>query len=207
MILNIGEEPPLILKRVLKNSLIVTTALLMTLLLGRGVLLAQIRPEAPKSEAGPTGISFEHLKLTVNDLANKTASIKLKQEQDRIRAYTIDKMEAIFAQYGGYMSGLADNLYDNALACGGDPLLLFAIAGNESGFGRIPYKYYNPFGYLDGVQYANWEEAINYLSCKIATQHLAPCGNEVYCVIRRYGGPDTPQALWIRNINFFKSLV
>lgn len=170
----------------------------------RTLSLAQTAPEISNEINTAETITFESLKTTINQHANNTATLKIKQEQERVRARIIDRMEQIFVNYGGYMSGLADNLYDNAVACGGDPALLFAIAGNESGFGRIPYKLYNPFGYLDGRQYASWEESINYLSCKISTQHLAPCGNEVNCVINRYGGSDTNKEQWVRNINWFR---
>jgi len=173
----------------------------------RSLSLAQTTPDVLAKKDKIDTITFVSLKDTINKHANNTAIIKAQQQKDRIRNAIVERMEQIISNYGGHMSGLADNLYDNALACGGDPALLFAIAGNESGFGRIPYKLYNPFGYLDGRQYASWEESINYLSCKISTQHLVPCGNEVNCVIKRYGGSDTNKEQWIKNINWFRSMI
>jgi hypothetical protein len=173
----------------------------------RSLLWAQTEPKIVNESNTIETVTFESLKSTINQHANNTATIKTQQEQERVRNQIIERMEQIISNYGGHMSGLADNLYDNAVACGGNPVLLFAIAGNESGFGRIPYKLYNPFGYLDGRQYSGWEESINYLSCKISTQHLAPCGNEVNCVIRRYGGSDTDREKWVKNINWFMSLI
>lgn len=173
----------------------------------RTLLWAQTVPEISKDESQVQIITFESLKNTINQHAITTAAIKVQQEKERVRNRMIEKMEQIISNYGGHMSGLADNIYDNAVACGGNPVLLFAIAGNESGFGRIPYKLYNPFGYLDGKQYSGWEEAINYLSCKISTQHLVPCGNDVNCVIIRYGGSDTNREQWVKNINWFMSLI
>lgn len=87
--------------------------------------------------------------------------------------------------------------------CGGDFRVLLAIAGNESGFGRIPYKLYNPFGYLNNVQYSSWEEAISILSCKIAQQYLVPCNNSPECIVVKYAGDGDDRQRWVYNIHWF----
>jgi hypothetical protein len=130
--------------------------------------------------------------------ATRALEIQVEEQQRKI-----ESVEAIFRKYNSPMQGYAELIINRTTECGGDYKIIVAIAGNESGFGRIPYKKYNPYGYLDGVQYSGWEEALDYLSCKISEQHLAPCNNDLYCIIQRYGGPETDQAKWLRNIRWF----
>jgi hypothetical protein len=143
----------------------------------------------------------------MNDLLSSHKALKMEElkkiEKEREIAEAIASVESLFRSYNSPMAGLGETIVRRADECGGDYKLLVAIAGNESGFGRIPYKLYNPFGYLDGVQYSSWYEAVNYLSCKISVQHLAPCNNDVACVVVRYGGSDTDREKWIRNIQWF----
>lgn len=127
--------------------------------------------------------------------------------KDQILDLRASKVRALLERYNSPMIGYERIIVEQADRCGGDYRLLTAIAGNESGFGNVPYRLYNPYGYLNNVTYSGWEEALTFLSCKISEQHLAPCNNEVACVITRYGGPDTDTDLWIRNINWFISQV
>lgn len=120
-----------------------------------------------------------------------------------IRQAKIDKAEALFRDYGSNLVGYGHIIVDQASACGGDWRILIGIAGSESGLGRINYKLYNPFGYLDGVQYANYTEALTILSCKISTQHLAPCGQDLYCLARRYAGPSDDLEHFVSKIRYF----
>ena len=89
--------------------------------------------------------------------AKSEQSAILAQKEKEIR---IQKVENIFAKYNSPMKGYGYIIVEQAEACGGDYRILTAIAGNESGFGRVPYKLYNPFGYLDGRQYSGWEESL-----------------------------------------------
>jgi hypothetical protein len=143
----------------------------------------------------------------MHDLLSSHKNLKMEElrrvEKEQKISEAIVSVEALFDAYNSPMAGLGETIVRRADECGGDYKLLVAIAGNESGFGRIPYKLYNPFGYLDGVQYSSWYEAVNYLSCKISVQHLAPCNNDVACVVVRYGGSDTDREKWIRNIQWF----
>jgi len=115
----------------------------------------------------------------------------------------VARAEAILSKYSSPFSGLGYILVQKTEECGGDFRVLLAIAGNESGFGRIPYKSYNPFGYLNGVQYSGWEESLSVLSCKIAQQYLVPCNNSPECIVRKYAGPSDDKDKWVRNINWF----
>lgn len=132
----------------------------------------------------------------------KIADTKRQKEYEMLKD-KIDSVESLFTAYGGYMSGHAETIIRAAERCGGDYKVLIGIAGNESGLGRIPYRLYNPYGYLNGVQYSSWEEALEFLSCRISEQFLAPCNNDLQCIINKYGGPETDHAKWIRNVTYF----
>ncbi len=127
-------------------------------------------------------------------------------EQQRLLATLqeqTNKLEVLLQRYNSPFAGLGYIIVHRAYECGGDYRLLSAIAGNESGFGRIPYKLYNPFGYLNDTQYSSWEEALYILSCEISQKHLAPCNNDPACVVVRYGGSDTNKPKWVSNITWF----
>ncbi|MDQ6985297.1 MAG: hypothetical protein Q9M91_05360 [Candidatus Dojkabacteria bacterium] len=133
-------------------------------------------------------------------LHNELEEGEIQKEIERVRSF--------FYRYGAVLSGTEEIIVRKARECGGDYRLLIGIAGNESGLGRIPYKLYNPYGYLNGVQYSSWEESINTLSCEISRVHLAPCNNELRCVINRYAGnDDTDKELWIKNVTWFMNQV
>ncbi len=115
----------------------------------------------------------------------------------------IAKVKEFFTSYGAVMSGYEEILVRRSHECGGDYRVLVGIAGNESGLGRIPYNLYNPFGYLDSMTYSSWEESLNKLSCVISQRFIGPCASDLQCIINKYGGPDTDQEKWIRNVSWF----
>lgn len=120
-----------------------------------------------------------------------------------IRAEQIAKVENFFLAYGSPMTGYADIIVDQAAACGGDYRVLVGIAGSESGLGRIPVLSYNPYGYLDGVQYASWVDALTTLSCKVSRQHISPCGTDLQCLVRRYAGPQDDFQHFVDKVAWF----
>jgi hypothetical protein len=135
---------------------------------------------------------------------------RIKDEAIRKEAEIQDRIaraENLLRSYGSVMVGYGEIIVRQADACGGDYRILLGIAGNESGLGRIPYKLYNPYGYLDGVQYAGWNESLTYLSCVISQRFIAPCAGDLYCIINKYGGPDTDKEKWIRNVTWFMNQV
>jgi hypothetical protein len=137
------------------------------------------------------------------DKINKLKLEKILQIQERDKQAKIQRIENLFSRYKSPMSGYGELIYNRSTECGGDYRIIVGIAGNESGFGRIPYKLYNPFGYLDGVQYSGWYQSISTLSCRISQRFLAPCHNNITCIEGKYGGPDTPKEQWIRHVSSF----
>lgn len=123
--------------------------------------------------------------------------------EQKIRADKIAKITDLFNDYNSPMRGYEELIFNRANECGGDYKVLIGIAGNESGLGRIPYKTYNPYGYLDGKQYSGWEESLSFLSCVISERFLKPCNNDLACIINKYAGPLDDKSLWIRNVTYF----
>ena len=122
---------------------------------------------------------------------------------DHSREDAIQKIENLLNKYSSPMRGYGNIIYDQSVTCGGDYKILMAIAGNESGFGRIPYKKYNPYGYLDGVYYSGWNDSLTKLSCVISKRFISSCNKDLNCIINKYGGSDTNKSKWISNINYF----
>jgi hypothetical protein len=151
--------------------------------------------------------TFSSVENELNNL--KQSKITQLEEERRAneRQLQIDNVESILARYNSPFVGLGYIIVDQAAACGGDYRIITAIAGNESGFGRIPYKLYNPFGYLDGVQYSGWEEALSSISCKISQRFIAPCAGDLWCIVNKYGGSDTDKPKWVKNITWFMNQV
>lgn len=123
------------------------------------------------------------------------------------RTQAIARVTAFMQSYGSQLVPYAAIMVDQAKACGGSYKILVGIAGSESGLGRINVKKYNPFGYLDGVQYASFEEAITKLSCRISQQHLSKCGDDIYCLGRRYAGPSDDLQHFVSKVAWFASQV
>ncbi|MCA9379477.1 hypothetical protein KC640_03545 [Candidatus Dojkabacteria bacterium] len=123
------------------------------------------------------------------------------------RQQIIDRVRAFFERYGSPMAPYVEILVDQSYACGGNYRVLVGIAGSESGLGKVPYKLYNPFGYLNGVQYASWEEALTDLSCKISQQHISKCGEDLRCLALRYAGPSDDLNLFISKVAWFMGQV
>lgn len=162
------------------------------------------------------------IKITEEDIANAlhlASQEKIEEakiaKQKREEAARLEqeiqertaRVERYFQIYGSPMQGYGEIIVRKAAECGGDYKILVGIAGNESGLGKIPYKTYNPYGYLDGVQYSGWSQSLNKLSCVISQRFIAPCKGDLYCIIRRYGGTDTRKDEWVRNVSFFMAQV
>lgn len=144
--------------------------------------------------------------IPIDPVKDSINRFKIEQKQKieaKERQEKIDKIEALFARYNAPMQGYGELVYNRAAECGGDYKVLVGIAGNESAFGRVPYKLYNPYGYLDGKQYADWTESLTFLSCVISQRFLSPCQNDLTCVINRYAGPSDDKDQWIRNVTYF----
>ncbi len=148
-------------------------------------------------------VTFNFIEEELADAKN-TKLIQLEEERRQILIQkNIDRLRTFLQQRNSPLAPYSDIMVRRADECGGDWRTLVAIAGNESGLGRINYKLYNPFGYLDGVQYSGYEEALTFLSCRISQRFLAPCNNNLVCIINRYGGSDTNKEKWIQNVQWF----
>jgi hypothetical protein len=147
-----------------------------------------------------------------NTFADELAEIEAEQQaavikKAKARQAKIDRVEAFFRSYGAKMTGYGHILVDQAEKCGGDYRVLVGIAGSESGLGRAMYKKYNPYGYLNGVQYSSLTEALTYLSCKVSSQHIAPCGTDLYCLAKRYAGPQDDLEHFVGKVRWFMNQV
>ena len=147
--------------------------------------------------------------IPADPVVDSIARLKIEQKQkiaEKERKDKIDRIEALFAKYNSPMQGYAELIFRRVEDCGNgnaDYRILIGIAGNESGFGRIPYKLYNPYGYLDGKQYADWNDSLTFLSCVITQRFIVPCENDLTCIINRYAGPSDDKSQWIRNVTYF----
>lgn len=129
--------------------------------------------------------------------------VKKSEIQQREFEENVARAEAILKRYDSPMQGLGHIIVRRADECGGDYKILLAIAGNESLFGRVPVKLYNPYGWLDGVQYASFEDALTKISCYISERYIAKCNKDITCIVRTYAGPGDDKQRWVYNINWF----
>lgn len=117
------------------------------------------------------------------------AGVEKTEIKERERVAAINRVESFFQAYGSPLVGYGWIIVDKAIECGGDYRLLVGIAGSESGLGKIMYKKYNPYGYLNNVTYSSQKEALEILSCRVSQEHLAVCNQDLDCIARRYAGP------------------
>lgn len=136
---------------------------------------------------------------------NQTKLASFRKELEIETAIT--KVKNFFQRYGAKMSGNEEHLVRKSFECGGDYRIIVGIAGNESGLGRIPLGGHNPFGYMDGRYYNDWGEAIDRIVCIISQRFIIPCNGDLNCIIKKYGGKDTPKEQWIRNVTWFMNQV
>jgi hypothetical protein len=147
--------------------------------------------------------------IAIDPVKDGLNRLKVEQRQkiaEKERQEKIDRIEALFARYNSPMQEYAELVFRRVEDCGSgtaDYRILVAIAGNESGFGRVPYKLYNPYGYLDGKQYADWNDSLTFLSCVITQRFIVPCENDLTCIINKYAGPSDDKSQWIRNVTYF----
>lgn len=99
-----------------------------------------------------------------NAEAIKTSSIKLSIQKD------IDHLYNHLLRFGKRIANyeIAKIIVTESRNAGADYRIVMAIIINESGYCRIPYKGFNCFGYLNGVQYSSFEEAFRILTPKVA---------------------------------------
>lgn len=158
------------------------------------------------------GIEFEKqpppsVKTKLSDTAKSyVADVKQTTIRNR-RQGQIDKVKAFFDRYGSPLVDYAHIFVDKSHECGGDYRVLVGIAGSESGLGRKNVLSYNPFGYLDGVQYPDQKTALEILSCRVSEQHISKCGTDLYCLVDRYAGPQDDREHFVSKVRWFYNQV
>lgn len=138
-----------------------------------------------------------------NDIAEQIIDFLETKQKEKLIAEQTAKVHSFFVRYNSPLVGYEEIIVRKSAECGGDYAVLVGIAGNESGLGKIPYKKYNPYGYLDGIEYSGWEESLNKLSCVISQRFIAPCNGDLTCIINKYAGPADDKDLWIKNVTWF----
>ncbi len=147
--------------------------------------------------------------IAADPVVDSIGRLKIEQKQkiaEKERQDKINRIEDLFARYNSPMQGYAELILRRVEDCSNgdaDYRVLIGIAGNESGLGRVPYKLYNPYGYLDGKQYADWNDSLTFLSCVITQRFIVPCNNDLTCIINKYAGPSDDKSQWIRNVTYF----
>lgn len=138
-------------------------------------------PTVPKSQNLQSNTTPKPDTTALNE--SKKQKVELNKKIEREKRIAEEKAERIritrdyLAKFNSPMEPYAHVIVNAADRCGGDFKALIAIARIESGLGAMPYKKYNPYGYLNGVQYSGWESALDRLSCQISKQYLAVYGN------------------------------
>lgn len=147
--------------------------------------------------------------IAADPVVDSIGRLKIEQKQkiaEKERQEKINRIEDLFARYNSPMQGYAELVFRRVEDCSNgeaDYRVLIGIAGNESGLGRVPYKLYNPYGYLDGKQHADWNDSLTFLSCVITQRFIVPCNNDLTCIINKYAGPSDDKSQWIRNVTYF----
>lgn len=109
----------------------------------------------------------------LNSIKNLTAFLKAKKSPVASEAY-------------------ATQIIDLAAANNADYKIIVAIMGVESGFCRATFKIkgansHNCFGYLNGVTYGNFTDALNSLVPKISRQYAVRYGWNFEALAKAYG--------------------
>lgn len=185
-----------------KLGLIALTVALYTSLSG---FLWMLNPYM-QSAAAPAQAAIDNIPKP--DVAGLTTSIKeydqalaIAKAKDEVQTNyqnTVNRVRNYLRQTGSPMANYAHVIISAANRCGGNYRSLLAIAKIESGFGKYPYKKYNPYGYLNGRQYSGWAEALDKLSCQISQQYLSKYGTDFVAMGKIYAGSSTTWASKVR---------
>lgn len=128
-------------------------------------------------------------------------------------APTAEQIEALLAEYGSPMQGLAPVFLAEGLEHGVDPAFLVAVAGAESTFGRFLYApggdeaTYNAFNWFyasprESSDLASWEDAIHRVAEGISGQLYYGSGLVSVAAIGPRYCPEGTGA-WLSNVTMF----
>ena len=175
------------------------------------ILYRQIQEESSSLDFSDQFVLSTELPLPESNEIDSAVGVKVEQdrikaEQERLRKerqVKIDKLAGYLRKVKSPMADYAHIIVEEAESCHADYHIITAIAGNESGYGRVPYKLYNPFGYLNKVQYDGWEDSLSDLVCKVAkytNKYL-----DIYTLGKLYGAHNPEQ--WEKNIRWHLSQI
>lgn len=133
--------------------------------------------------------------------------IRLAQEQKKIFDLKVNKLESFIKKMGddNYAKS-ARTILNTAIRCKVDYKLLVAISGVESGFGNINVGKYNPYGYITGIPYTSYDQAINDIYCKFYKYYVSKGLNTAEKIARIYTGSDNNQK-WINLVKLYLSKI
>lgn len=194
------------------NSRVFILSVIFVLLLGVALTyLVQSSAFSPRSTQ-PTNLGnlINPLHLASVSLEQDIKVVLSAQEKvllDMQRARQIQRVEAFLSSYGSPLAGYGNIIVDRARECGGSYRVLIGIAGSESGLGRVNVLKYNPYGFLNKVQYESQEQALYELSCLVSSRHLRFCGEDLECLARRYAGPADDKSHFIAKVRWFMNQV
>lgn len=119
----------------------------------------------------------------------------------------VAKLESFFKRYKAPIanSTYAEQIIRLSEKSGADYKVVVAIMGVESGFCIAPYKKYNCFGYLNGVQYTSFSHAFEDLVPKVSRQYAKPYGTNFSAMLKAYGVHNVDAG--VRKMNDFYALL
>lgn len=141
-----------------------------------------------------------------NAVDMKIEQEEIKMEQERLRRerqVKIDRLAGYLRKVNSPMADYANIIIEEAESCNANYKIIVAIAGNESGYGRVPYKSYNPYGYLNKAQYSGWDTSLADLTCKVAK--YTNKYTDLYILGKVYGAHNVEQ--WAKNISWHLSQI
>jgi len=131
---------------------------------------------------------------------------KAQIEAERVARETKEKK---ILDLKNYLSDKASEGFTNASKsileaserCGVDYKLMVSIAGYESGYGKQPVKKYNPFGWLNGVQYGSWDEAVSDIICDFGNMYSAKGLKDPHQIVKIYVGDNGDKESWANTVS------
>ncbi len=135
------------------------------------------------------GVNNQTIQQKSGEISAFYSNLQVKVEQYKVKQAKINRLVAFLANQG---SPVASNYYADLIISlsedsGADYRIIVSIMGVESGFCSANYKKYNCFGYLNGVQYANFEQAFRRLVPAVAKQYAIPYGTNFEAMLKAYG--------------------
>jgi len=134
-----------------------------------------------------------------------TAEELAQLEAERVAKETKEKKVMDLKNYliGVGNEGFANSsksILEASERCGVDYKLVVSIAGYESGYGKKPVKKYNPFGWLNGVQYGSWDEAVSDIICDFGSMYSAKGLHDPHQIVQIYVGGNGDKENWANTV-------